>query len=288
VSIIIPTYNDWRRLTLCLDALLLQSYPQDLFEVIVVNNNPSDKMPVEFSIPSNCIIIDEIKAGSYAARNAALKLATGEIIGFTDSDCIPDKFWIENAVNEFRTNPDVKRIGGAIKIFSEHEKPSLVELHDMVFAFKQESIVKSGFAVTGNMFTYKYIFDNVGYFDDTLKSGGDSQWGLKAHKAGYPIIYGRQVIVNHPARDSIRELIVKAKRVGKGIAGFKSSQNMSFTLRLKILYFAIKPKASIYREIKEVLPHLSVIKAFQLTLIRHYIVFVQNITMLINVVKNRV
>ena len=40
VTVIIPTYHDWPRLSACLDALKMQSYSASLIEIFVVNNDP--------------------------------------------------------------------------------------------------------------------------------------------------------------------------------------------------------------------------------------------------------
>ena len=170
VSIIIPTYNDWYRLSLCLGSLQVQSYKQESFEIIVANNNANDPIPSNFAIPSNCIIITEPKPGSYAARNSAINLAKGSIIGFTDSDCIADADWITNAVSIFNCNSEVDRIGGKIDIFYQKNRPSKIELHDRIFAFRQEGYVNGGYAVTGNMFTRKDVFEKVGRFNDKIMS----------------------------------------------------------------------------------------------------------------------
>src|SRR3954452_20493964 len=124
VSIIIPTYNDWKRLSLCVNALADQSYSKDKFEVIIVNNNPADTIPANFILPDNAIIITEEAPGSYAARNAALRMAKGEIIGFTDSDCIPDPNWIKNAVDYLESNSTCSRIAGKIAVFFETSNPT--------------------------------------------------------------------------------------------------------------------------------------------------------------------
>ena len=86
VSIIIPTYKDWSRLNLCLKAMENQSYPLEKFEVIVVNNAPGENPPSGFLFRNNWTLITEEKSGSYAARNKALKICKGKIVGFTDSD----------------------------------------------------------------------------------------------------------------------------------------------------------------------------------------------------------
>src|SRR5690606_25863401 len=93
-SVIIPVYRDWYRLQLCLNALSHQSFPRDSFEIIVVNNDPMDIAPVDFKLPINAMLLVEAKVGSYAARNAAIAVAQGAVLAFTDSDCIPEQDWL--------------------------------------------------------------------------------------------------------------------------------------------------------------------------------------------------
>jgi cellulose synthase/poly-beta-1,6-N-acetylglucosamine synthase-like glycosyltransferase len=81
VSIIVPTYKDWDRLSLCVEALCRQSYPRELYEVILVNNEPNDPAPPHFVLPPGFQMVTEATVGSYAARNAGLKVARGSIIG---------------------------------------------------------------------------------------------------------------------------------------------------------------------------------------------------------------
>lgn len=232
VSVIIPVYNDWKRLALCVNALTDQTYPKDMFEVIIVNNNPPDTAPDDFSIPDNCTIIEERTPGSYSARNAALKIVKGEIIGFTDSDCVPDKDWIKNAVDYFEKNKNCSRIAGKISIFFNSPKPTKAELYDKLYAFNQKEYVDtSGTCVTANLFTYKLVFDNIGFFNEALMSGGDFSWGTLAHKKGFKIDYAENVVVHHPARANLKELIKKEKRVGGSQANFLKKHD-SFLINL--------------------------------------------------------
>lgn len=233
VSIIIPTYKDWSRLSLCLKALEEQSFPAGEFEIIVVNNNPADTIPANYHIPSNCQIIAEGKVGSYAARNAGIDLSKGTILGFTDSDCIPEKDWISNAVTYLNTNPDVSRIAGNIEIFYKSGSPTPAELYEKVYAFKQEEIVKLGLSVTGNMFSYKLVFDSVGKFNETLLSGGDYEWSRRAQDGGFKIVFGNNITIKHPARDKMADLIKKTKRVVGGDNVTKSEAIVDFFISVK-------------------------------------------------------
>lgn len=217
VSIIIPTYNDWPRLSLCLNALESQTYSVQKFEIIVVNNKPQDKIPDNYFIPANCIIIPEAKSGSYSARNTALKIAKGEIFGFTDSDCIPDKNWIKNAIASFNQNKKLSRLAGNIELFYESKYLTSAELYEKIYAFKQERNVETmASSVTGNMFSYKHVFDAVGNFKEHLFSGGDHEWSKRAQASGFEIGYCETVIVRHPARYKITQLVKKTKRIAGG------------------------------------------------------------------------
>ncbi len=271
VSIIIPVYNDWTRLSICLKALDSQSYPKHLFEIIVVNNNPEDEMPGEHIVPTNCALIKEAKPGSYAARNAGIKLARGEILGFTDSDCIPNKDWIKNAVAHFGSNPTYSRLAGKISIFFRTAHPTRAELYEKHFAFNQNRYVATwGTSATANLFTYKHVFDSIGLFNENLMSGGDWNWGITAHKAGFKIDYADDVLVEHPARYSFREIINKEKRIGGGHALFlkKSKSNtINFIKLLQTLW----PKQQEIKYINNYGRGLSLSNKIYFFLVRHYL-----------------
>ncbi|EAQ47943.1 glycosyltransferase [Leeuwenhoekiella blandensis] len=226
VTVIIPTYHDWSRLALCLASLRDQSYAQDDFEVLVVNNAPEDPCPETINFEPNVALLEEAKPGSYAARNKALQLAKGELLAFTDSDCIADKDWIMNAVAHFKKEPSLKRIAGHIELFYTSERRNWAEVYESVYAFRQDIAATLGASVTGNMFAYSYLFqeDKVGTFNDTLFSGGDHEWSIRAKSMNLPIEYKEDVIINHPARDTMRVLVNKSKRITGNVKSVKGSE----------------------------------------------------------------
>jgi glycosyltransferase involved in cell wall biosynthesis len=252
VSIIIPTYRDWHRLSLCLKALDEQTYHQDYFEIIVVNNDPGDPTPGGFYTNKNCTIISESKPGSYAARNAGIDIAKGEIIGFTDSDCIPDKNWILNAVSHF-TNYGVSRIGGSVTLFFKTSMPTVSEVYDTIFSFPQKMYVEQwGWAVTANMFTLRSVVDHVGRFNQNAMSGGDQEWGKLADLHGYKIVYDSNVRMKHPARDSLKELFKKSKRTSTGKAELDYNEGKRAVAPLsKKIYIVLRPKFNELPKIKK-------------------------------------
>lgn len=219
VSVVIPVFNDADRLTACLNALQGQSYPRDRFEVIVVDNGSTN--PVDTSLPEyrGVRVAKELRPGSYAARNRGILLSRGEVIAFTDADCIPSPDWLEQGVACLTRTSDCGLVGGRIEVFARvAAEPNLVELFETLFSLKQEGAVVGGhYAMTANMFTSRDVLDDVGHFDDQLKSGGDKEWGVRVYKRGYRQAYCSDACVHHPARYTLKQLYHKRMRITGGL-----------------------------------------------------------------------
>lgn len=217
-SVIIPVWHQWDSLRVCLQGLSDQTHFNEILEIVVVNNDPDDNPPEWVKTIKKLLLLNESKPSSYAARNAGVKAAHGKILAFTDADCIPARDWIEQALAVLREHQDIPRLAGKIELFFRHpEKRSAVELFEQVFAFQQErKVIREGSAITANMFIRSYVFKTVGLFDETLKSWGDTEWGTRAARSGFPILYVPNVRVTHPARYSLRQLYKKTVRLYGG------------------------------------------------------------------------
>jgi len=270
VSIIIPTYHDWQRLSICIHALSNQSYPKSLFEVIIINNDPLDLPPEEYYLSENCALIPEEKPGSYAARNTGVYMAKGEIIGFTDSDCMPDMNWIKSAVDCFQTNKEISRIAGNIEFIFSGKNLTPAEVYEKVFSFRQFDDANSGTSVTANMFTLKKVFSEVGLFHDGMFSGGDIEWGLRANEKGFKIIYSKNTIVKHPAR-KLSVLLKRAKRISGG--KYQLSSRKTNLLKYPFFAFAyeLKPSFRKWRNQISSIPGLTNYQKVQAFFIRYLI-----------------
>jgi glycosyltransferase involved in cell wall biosynthesis len=231
VTVIVPVFNDLDRLRLCLASLSQQTYSRNSYEVIVVDNG-SDDSPEQLSAEFQDIELQflfENKVGSYAARNLGIQHAQGDIIAFTDSDCIPREDWIENGVKQLKDTKKCGVVAGKVTVFCQEGRSlTTAELFDKVSAFPQERYAKKAkFGVTANLFTLKSIFREVGFFDEKLVSAGDKEWGARVDNAGYIITYAEETVVQHPARNSIKSIKDKSFRVAYGL------YQLSLTERLK-------------------------------------------------------
>ena len=219
VSIIIPVYNDNNFLKVCLTALTEQTYSKDHFEIIVVDNNSDEDVSQITNQFEHVILAYETTAGSYIARNTGLSLAKGDIIAFTDADCIPQPDWLEQGVATLTQRPNIGLVAGRIELFyRDPKKPKSFELYDsLTMGFPQEDFVKdSHFGATANLFTFRSVLDKVGGFDENLKSAGDRQWGKRVYDSGYEQVYNNNVCIRHPARYSWADVKKRAIRITGG------------------------------------------------------------------------
>ena len=278
VSVIIPVFNDTERLKLCLSALENQTYPQESYEVIVVDNNSEENIAAIAKNFKQVILTQESKRGSYAARNRGIKIAKGEVLAFTDSDCIPISNWLENGVTKLLLSPNCGIVAGKIDLYYQKDNtPNSAEIFDKLVNLQQEKYVKEHhYGATANLFTFKYIFDKIGLFNAELKSGGDGEWGNRVFAGGYDIIYDPDVLILHPARNSLSQLAKKVIRQTGGTfdrqkkinQNIKASQILNYLIQLRPPVRSAIKKSVAARELND---FISKTKLTFIIIIIHYL-----------------
>lgn len=200
VSVIVPVYNDGRPLALCLDALEAQTYPRDRYEVVVVDNTSDEPIEPLVRRCPQARLVTEATPGSYAARNRGLADSRGEIIAFTDADCLPSLDWIACGVRTLQEQPHCGAVAGRLQLtFRNPARLTAIDLYSSLTSKRQHANVEHGFGETANLFTWRAVLDRVGAFDSRLRARGDIVWGRRLGAAGYRIAYAEDVSARHPA-----------------------------------------------------------------------------------------
>lgn len=281
VSVIIPFYRDFRRLPFCLSALENQTYPRDLFEVIIVDNEPENPLKIDKKYSMRTVLLHEKKPGSYAARNKGIAYARGEILAFTDSDCIPTSGWIDGGVCCLRDSSDtVGIVGGRIAMIFKHaSRPTLSEFFDQENFMKQEMYVKKcSFSVTANLFTFKRIAHDVNGFNDVLKSGGDRDFCNRVIGKHWQIRYADKAVICHPA-DNFWELCNKVRRITGGLvsAGYTTPVTYdNFLKQLRQCFLSLNDLNNI-RKRKEIVGLVSKLSYAALTYYIHFLTLYEKV-----------
>jgi glycosyltransferase involved in cell wall biosynthesis len=204
VTVIIPTYKRIEYLKQALNSVINQSYQN--FNCLIANDCPEDSNKIKAVLSEiadeRFILIDhQYSQGGNAARNSALKQASGDIIAFLDDDdmWLPNKLLMH--INKHQVNPNAGLIySGIIQYWDNDELPS----RNLLATAPPEDIIYSmstgGFCpyTTSCVTVRKICFDKCGLFDETLESFQDwDMWYRIAQKYDFdyisePLIVFRQ------------------------------------------------------------------------------------------------
>jgi len=202
-SVIVPAFNAEVILTACLEALLDQSTPIEYYEVIVVDDGSTDntsKRAQQFNVKS----IYQINQGPAAARNRGAREARGEILLFTDSDCIPDRRWIQQMTLPFE-NPEVVGVKGAYKTHQNRltARFAQAEFEDRYDRLQSQSPIDM--IDTYSAAFRKDIFQEMGGFDESfpVANNEDTDLSYRLVAAGHKLVFNREAFVYHTHPDTL-------------------------------------------------------------------------------------
>lgn len=246
-AVIIPHYNDVKRLMRCLGALMPQV--TDAVEVVVVDNaSPVPLEDVAQAYPELRLVIEPQK-GAAMARNRGVAETTAPYLFFLDSDCVPEPDWLATAL-ALKDTADV--IGGTISVFDETPAPrSGAEAFETVFAFDNAGYIHTkGFSVTANLLTTRPIFADVGDFRAGMSE--DLDWCQRATAKGYQLTHEDGLRVAHPTRSDWEALTRKWRRLTAEAWGL---QGTGLSARLKWVTRACAMPLSALAHLPRVLRH---------------------------------
>ena len=201
VSIVIPTYNRKESLKKALESLFNQTYPKDKYEIIVCDDYKSTdgtkKMVKELMNVSPCELryfkVKSKYKGPAYARNIGIENARGEIIGFTDDDCVTSPTWIEQAIPYFE-NGRIGAVQGCVEaqVYKANKLEKIFKITSSITHTED-----TGHYVTANMFFRRKAIIEAGCFDPELMRGEDTDLAYRVKKRGYEIPFCENVIVYH-------------------------------------------------------------------------------------------
>jgi len=218
ISVVIPVKNGEEVIGKCLKAVLSQSI--EPYEVIVVNGHSTDKTVEEAeSFPVKIIYEGYSTVGG--ARQVGLVNASGEYVAFTDSDCSPERNWLENLIKEFKS--DIVGVGSGIRNLGEGFWGESI-------AFITNTIVGSANSVQGRLFKEKRFVNSISgcnsmYRKETLrKIGGfnvalsineDTELNRRLIKIG-KLLYIPNAVVLHDQGRGLKDFAKRMYQFGCG------------------------------------------------------------------------
>ncbi len=176
-------------------------------ELILVNNAPwTDLGPIvreaSTGLRMPVTYVTEFERGLARARNRGMLHARGDVIAFTDDDCVVDRSWLANIWRRFVSDPDLMGLGGRVELANPADLPITVRTGD---APEQLACLEEvfGFMHGCNMAFRRALFERIGGFDtdfgagSALRAGEDTEFVYRAFRAGAHIAYEPSVLVWH-------------------------------------------------------------------------------------------
>ncbi|MBK6965687.1 MAG: glycosyltransferase [Bacteroidales bacterium] len=223
VSIIIPVRNEESAIGRCLSGLLMQEYPGQLMEIIVIDDHSVDAtLEIVRGIAGNSpeirisVLSLTLEEGKKAAIQLAVKFASGSLILCTDADCIHPHTWVGSMVNCFENRNPVF-ISGPVLLHSGND--FFGRFQEVEFM----SLVASGAGAIGVHTPIMCNGANLGFSaeayrslkTDAMKSSlasGDDVFLMLAMKEAYGakkilFVKNKAAIVTADAADSIAGLL---------------------------------------------------------------------------------
>ncbi len=208
ISVVIPTHNRKELLRRCLEAVVNQEYPN--YEVIVVDDGSTDGTGemVWREFPQVRYLRQEPNRGPAAARNRGIEAAQGEVVAFTDDDCIVPSDWLATLAEALRRWPDVAGVGG-------YQEPpeALLRAHVVARAERAMRLRHWGERAdleqlggdevpglaTNNVAFRRNVLLEVGGFDEgfPVAAGEDADLKLRIAQRGYRLLYIPLKVAHH-------------------------------------------------------------------------------------------
>lgn len=191
LSIVIPTYNRPRLLARLLESLTVQDAPAGSFDALVVSDGSTEQ--THAFLEDFCrrrpgfAWCAQPNRGPAAARNYGLARVSGEIVAFTDDDCLADRGWVREVLRTFEERPEVLGVEG-----------KTVTIHDQVTPFTHQIVGSGGCYASCNVAYRRRELVEVGGFDESFFYGNedvDVAWRLMQRG---PVVYNDRMVIVHP------------------------------------------------------------------------------------------
>jgi glycosyltransferase involved in cell wall biosynthesis len=222
ISVIIPTRNRPEQLVQCLDALAGQSLENARFEVIVVDDGSQPPIKLDqgrWEHAFTLTLIRQSTTGPSGARNSGVAVASGELVAFTDDDCLPARTWLAELAVALHEHPGAM-VGGSTfnglrdNVYSEASQLIL----EMVYAHFNGGASGAYFFASNNIACRRDRFVASGGFDAEFPAAAaeDREFCDRWRMQDRPLVWIESAVIEHRHPQSLRSFMRLHYRYGQG------------------------------------------------------------------------
>jgi len=247
VSIVVPTRNCEKTIEKVVDSLLNLNYKK--YEIIVVDSSIDGTKEVLKKYGSKIKVFHSPvlnRRTSNLQRNIGARKARGQIILFTDGDCIVDKNWISGILKGF-SSKDVAIVGGSVLKWGDSAYLDYAEsgIRPLIRNYQKRIIIdlsnyhKSLYPIGGNFAIRKNILKEAGWFDEDTPSFDEIELSWRVLLKGYKIVCIPNAIVRYCFVNNLSTFLKRYFKYGKGFGYFARKYPSSPVTKRKSFFISI-------------------------------------------------
>lgn len=252
ISVVVPSYNSSETIVQCLRSLCEQDFAGE-FEVLVVDSSVdgTEKKIARLFPQVRLIHLDE-KTIPGKARNIGAQQAEGDILAFTDSDCVVDRRWLARIRENVQQNRSI--VGGSVSNARPESAISRAEFYIEFREFSQHSPARQiRFLPSCNFAIKKNVFVDAGGFPD-VRASEDTLFAHRLAGLGHAIYFDPAVHIRHLNRNRLKPYLRNQFLLGKYAAQVRKVLPMPGGFFVKLPYaFPILPLVRTLRTLQFIL-----------------------------------
>ena len=218
VSVLMITKDRRPWLAEALKSIKALDYPREKLEIVVVETTDAPLVPpgvVYVPRPPD-------ERGYGVARNASVQASTGEILAFTDDDCVVDLGWLRELVAPMLRYPDVAGVGGAVlprdaTLLGQCEHVLGYPGGGLPYIHRAGgNLVETSQLNTANCAYRRVALLAAGGFEPRAVRGGEDYLLVRAVARQARCLFNPRAVVYHRSRGSLRRLFARFFNFGRG------------------------------------------------------------------------
>lgn len=224
ITVILPTFDRPASLVRCVQRLCSQSLSHDRFEIVVVDDGsrlPAEDVLVDILKKTDVSlrVIRQANQGPAMARNRGASEAVGQYLAFTDDDCLPDRWWLEELLIAADQHPGALLAG---ETWNGIQNDSLAEASHLILGMVYEHCNRdprqATFMASSNWCCSREDFLQVGGLDGSFSfpGGEDRDFCTRWIDSGRPIVVLESAKVEHRHGHTLRSFLAMYYRYGVG------------------------------------------------------------------------
>lgn len=214
ISLIIPAFNASKTVAACLQACRAQKLPPEArLQIILVDDGSTDstsQLAEGFGVQ---VVAHPRQRGAAAARNSGLAAATGEIILFTDADCVPQENWVMEMIRPF-ANPAIMGCKG---IYTTRQPQLVARFVQIEYEDKYDLLRTQPFIDFIDTYSAGYraaVLRDCGGFDEAVQYVEDQELSFRLAAAGHKMVFQSTAVVAHKHSDTVWRYLRKKVMIG--------------------------------------------------------------------------